>query len=325
MNPVVARAAGGRTVDPDAHRWFVQGRFLTSRFSVVDLERAIDYLPRAVDKDPTYALAWAWMGRACVLAGGFGEKPVAETYERARAAARRALELDPDLGEGYIAKGMVEAWYDWNWENAKRSYDRALELLPDNPDALSFGGLLTYVLTGSDVVLERARRAIAVDPLNIYAYSVLGRACRWTDRLEEAEWAFRKALEISPTALVQGLLILTCAELGRLDEAQQLLETIPVEWARLYTESIVSELAGDRQNSDRALARLTEGHREHCAYQIAVAHAMRGEHDAAFTWLDRAIEQRDSGISVAKPDRLLRSLHGDPRWAAFLAKINLKP
>ena len=111
------------------------------------------------------------------------------------------------------------------------------------------------------------------------------------------------------------------ADQGRLDEALSIAKMEPAQWARLFALSVVHFRAGRPEESAEALRRLTETMADHAAYQIAVTHAVRGEVDAAFEWLDRASRQRDAGLAVMRTHSQLRPLHGDPRWAQMLHKM----
>src|SRR5207253_1704148 len=98
-------------------------------------------------------------------------------------------------------------------------------------------------------------------------------------------------------------------------------EQEPDEGSRLWALAILRHAAGDRAGSDEALEQLLDRHAANSAYQVAEVHAMRREADAAFEWLDRAYTQRDGGLSGILTSDRLRSLHGDPRWAAFKNKM----
>ena len=143
-------------------------------------------------------------------------------------------------------------------------------------------------------------------------------------RFREAEAVFRKAVEISPDGVAFRLLLsMSLFEQGRLEEALAEAQREPAAWARRFGLCIIHHALGHAAESEHALAELTRDGSDDSAYQTAQAHAIRGETDAAFAWLDRAYASRDAGLSVVKPALRFRSLHGDPRWAAFLRKMGL--
>jgi adenylate cyclase len=135
---------------------------------------------------------------------------------------------------------------------------------------------------------------------------------------------YRKVLELAPQrAVTQAYLALNLWAQGR-DEAAlaEALET-PDEFWRIYALAIIHYGAGRRSESDASLRDLIAKYAESAAYQIAEVHAARGESDHAFVWLERAYTQRDLGLSQMKTRPLLRSLHDDSRWGAFLHKMRL--
>jgi TolB-like protein/Tfp pilus assembly protein PilF len=321
----VADAARGRGGSGEAHRLFLQGRFLIGRHSRDDIPRAIEYLRRAVELEPRHAQAWAWLSRAHSHEAGWGLVSPEEGTRRAREAADHALELEPELSEAHLARGFIQVLHDWDWKEADRTFRRVIELAPGDPVALSMAGIIAYCLGRLDETVDLCRRCLELDPLNAIAYSHLGRAHRAADRLRESEAAFRQALELSPQAVTWRLLLaLVLIELGRVEEARKVAEEEPAEWARTCALAIVQHAAGRAEESDRALQELTETSPDHSAYQIAMIHAARGEADAAFDWLERAYDQRDSGLSLLQPEALFRPLHADPRWLPFLRKMGFE-
>lgn len=152
----------------------------------------------------------------------------------------------------------------------------------------------------------------------------LGSVLQATGRFAEAEAAFRKVLELAPLgARTHAYLSLALAALGRGEEAltEAIMESD--EAFRLWALAIIHDGLGHAVESDAALKELIEKESEESAYQIAEVYGARGEVDRAFDWLERAYTQRDGGLVQMKPSPLLRSLHGDPRWGAFLKRMGL--
>ncbi len=320
----VAAAAKGRGTDAEAHRLFLQGRYLVNRFTRADTTLGFDHLQRALAADPGHALAWACLSWAHAMAAAVGFAPVVESNDRAREAAERSLALEPDLAEGHLALGTVQLWYDWNWKGAEASYRRALELAPGNAEVLRAAGILANNLGKLDEALGLCRRAIEQDPLGVAGYAYLARVCRSAGLLADAEAALRRAMELSPESNSSHMLLaLVLDAQGRRDEAlaEALIEK--AEWARWYGLAIIHQTGGRPAESAHALRELVEHHAGHAAFQVAVVHAVRGEVDAAFEWLERAHAQRDSGVAIMKPEPNLRSLHADPRWGVFMKKMGL--
>jgi serine/threonine protein kinase/Tfp pilus assembly protein PilF len=320
----VAGAAKGHGQNPEAHRLYLQGKYFLERGSQEGNAKGTEYLEQAVELDPSHAGAWAELARAYGMAGGYGWAPVAEGYRKARESVMRALELEPDLPEAYVRFSAIQRSYDWDWKGAEQSIRRALELAPASAEALASAGSLAQVLCRFDEAEALLRRAVEQDPLGSTAYMSLGHLYRARLRLPEAEQAYRKGLELAPQRVgghsIMGIVL---AEQGKLPEALAVAETERAEWARLTALAYVHHVAGRREASDEALRALQEGHARDSGYQLAAVHAVRGEFDEAFEWLERSYQERDSGLALAKAEPVFRALHGDPRWAAIMNKIGL--
>jgi len=145
-------------------------------------------------------------------------------------------------------------------------------------------------------------------------------------RLGDAEKALRTSLELSPQRIsTHHLLGFILADQGRDAEALALTQREPAEWARLTGLAYVHWLGGRKQESDEALRELESKHAADSAYQIAAIHAVRGDADAAFRWLNRAVAERDAGAAQAGSEPIFRRLHGDPRWRDLMRKLRLEP
>lgn len=320
----VAAAARGRGTDTEAHRLYLQGSFLIRRMTQTDLETGLEYLTRAVELDPGHARAWAWLSRGRTNQAGWGLVPASEGGARAREAAERALELEPTLADALVARGIQLAFHDWDWALAERLLEEALAIAPDDVEVLSLAGILMHNFGRCDAAVAYFRRAAERDPLNVLAYGGLGRACRGAGLLTEAEAAFRKELELSPQGVSARMrLALVLVAMGRVDEALFEARQDTADWARNCALGVVHHARGEAAESDAALETLIRDWAEEGAYQIAMVHGFRSEVDAAFEWLERSYDQRDSGLALMKAEPFFEPLHADPRWTRLLRKIGL--
>ena len=237
----------------------------------------------------------------------------------------RALAREPDLAEAHAHMGWIQMNYDWDSRGAQVSYSRALELAPGNAIALRRAGVLAWRLGRVDEALGLTRRALEHDPLSAHAYSNLGEFFQDVGRLAESEAALRRALELAPQkAEVHAYLSLTLLDQGRGEEALIEVMREEEEGSRLWALAIVRHAMGHGSESDAALRELVEKRADTMAFQVAEAYGRRGETNAAFEWLERAHSQRDGGLTEMKTNPHLRSLHGDPRWGAFLRKMGFE-
>ena len=320
----VASAVHGRSESSEAHRLLLQARFFIDRHAAADLLQGIQYLRQALTIDAEYALAWAWLSRALTYAASLGSAPVAEGNAEALNAARRALQLEPDLLEAHLAICWHKIMYEWDWLGAEAAIQRALKVAPGNADAMSAAALLYHTLGRMEEAEDCGRRAVAQDPLNSTSYRHLAQPLAAMGRFDEAEQAYRKAIEISPDGpALRYRLAMVLEKHGRHADAITEATREKADWARWNALAILHFLGGDLAESDRWLHKLIDKNAHRAAFQIAMCFAVRGNADAAFEWLERAYLQRDSGLSFMKTWWVLDPIRNDPRWNPFLTKMGL--
>jgi serine/threonine protein kinase/tetratricopeptide (TPR) repeat protein len=318
----VAKAAMGRATDPEAHRLFLLARHLLDQGSHEDLTHAVGYLNAALARDPHFAQAWVELARAFSTEGDRGWVPVATAFGQAREALEKALTLEPDLADAHAQMGRIYFHYEWDWKEAERCLSRALQLEPRNRRALS----LAYITARPRGDLEKeivlCRRGLEDNPLSAAMYSNLGRALHFAGRFEESDEAFRKTLEISSRMVnAHAFRALNLLALSRAQDALKEAELEPEEATRLYVRPIIHWSLGHKSEADTDLEEMVEKYAKIAAYQIAEIHAVRGEADAAFRWLERAFRERDGGLLDLPVSPRLRGLHADPRWAPLMKKM----
>jgi serine/threonine-protein kinase len=321
----VAAAVRGRGASAEAHRLYLRGRHLGGLGSRESVAKGIECMQEALELDPGHALASAWLSRAYLHEVGRGGIPVAEGIANAREAAERALKLEPNLAEGHASLGAIRMRYDWDWEGAEASYRRALELSPGNADVVRSVGTLARNLGRQEEAISLHQRAVEQDPLNPTSYLSLGHTYRAALRFPEAAAAYRMALDLAPQrTTLHSHLGLALMEEGRNGEGLAEAELEPLYEVRLLTLAVIHFADNRRVQSDVALQEMIEKYPGYAAFQIAEVYAARREVDAAFEWLERAYVQRDTGLADVGSDPLLRSLHDDPRWEAFLVKMGIR-
>jgi TolB-like protein len=320
----VAEAARGRSENPEAYRLYLQGRHLIDRLSAPDITRGIECLQAAIALDPGFALAHATQSRAHTYEGGWGLRAPQDATALARAAALRSLALEPDLVEGLLALGTLQMWHDWDWAGARASLGRARELAPGKPEVLRDYGLLMYLLGRFDEAVAHGRQAIERDPLNAIGHLYLSFSLFGMGLLQEAETACRRALELSPDGIsFRYWLAMVLDAQGRREEALAEALLDESDWSRLTCLACLYHRIGRAAESAALLAELKDACADLAAFQVAQVHAVRGESDAAFAWLERAFDQRDAGVSMVGVCPWFDSIHDDPRWERFLRKVGL--
>ncbi len=192
-----ARIESRPTDSVEAYQWFLKGRQLLAKRSGESIPGAIDAFDRALEQDPEFALAWAHRAEALALLPLYAGADVEESAARARRSARRALEIDPILGEPHAALGMA-ARILWEWDEAEREFRRALELAPGYPTARHWYGLSLKDRRQYDEAIVELERALELDPLSLPLHLALGLTHHFAGRYDEAKRVYDRALEFEP-------------------------------------------------------------------------------------------------------------------------------
>ncbi len=317
-------ATRGRSENAEAFRLYLRGQFLRALLNRASAAQAVGCYESALALDPEYALAWAGLARALSDQVGQNWIPREQGVARAKEAADKAISLAPDLAEGYIARGWILRAWDWDWRGAEAAFERALKLAPDNALAMNAAATLFGNLGRLDDAIVIFRRAAALDPLNVAVNRNLGLYCLAKGAFDEAAAALDAALQLSAQGgLSHAWRAMAELGLGRPDEALAFAEKETSDIFRDVSVAVLQAQRGEGEASDAALESLVASHGADSPYQVAEVHGGRGEPDEAFEWLERAFACRDPGLSYVKIDPFLKPLHGDPRWRALLARMNL--
>jgi len=316
-----------RTANAEAYNQYLLGRQFFLRNNVDGFRRAMQAFEKAVALDPGYAPAWAALALATFWVADSAESLPANIsgQDHALAAANKAIALGPDLPDGYLARGFVSLPVRWDWQGASADMQRALELKPDDPDTLhAYATAVLRALNRLPEATAALRKAADLDPLNARVWGALGSALALQGENAAAREAFQRSLEISPEqSYTPYQLGMTFLLEGRPADALVTSQRSTNEVFRLTGAALAEHDLGHTKEARAALDQLISKWGHGAAYQIAQVHAWRGDKDRAFEWLERARIQRDGGLVVVKVDLTLRSLRGDPRYAAFLKEMNL--
>ena len=235
-----------------------------------------------------------------------------------------ALSIDPNLAAAHTARGFYLRGFHQDWEGAEREYQQALKLSPD--DSLAQFQLGTLLAARGEVerALQITEQLLAKDPRSIGEHNFVGKYLTALGRLDEAQKAYDKALELRPAHPI-GYLGSTIIAILRNDPAAA------SEWAHKTPESnwrtialaLAAQIGADRVAADKALQTLIDEQGDDSAFQVAEVFALRKEPDKAFEWLDHAYATHDSGISLLLYDPFLLAYRNDARFAAFCRKVGL--
>jgi TolB-like protein/Tfp pilus assembly protein PilF len=303
---------------------YQRGRHALDRFDKVGFESATGYFEQALALDPTSLRAAESLALVHVYIAEWGYAPPREGFERARISCERVLKLHPTSGMAQAQLALIHSVYDWDWAAAVGKVQRALALDPRDPGILVTAAIIHVSLDRLDEAAAFFNAALALDPLGAVSHAGLGTISYRLGRLREAEARLRAAIEVSPTFLwahwTLGIVLLAA---GKLDAALAQMHRATSDGGADAGFALVYHAMKRKTESDAALVRATNAYAEHWAYVVAEVHAYRGEIEQAFAWLDRAYRQKDVTLHRVKGDPLLKNLEPDPRYKAFLHRMNL--
>ena len=308
----------------EAYDIYLRGLHAKEQFDQRGEDEAVADFRRALQLDPSFVAAAEALAvtRANIAFAGY--VPPQTGWNQARTAAETVLGLNPKSALGHALLGIVHVRYDWDWAAAAREFNDAMELSPNLPIVLNYAAKNRMALGDWSGAAQLQNAAGTLDPLDPGFEYGRGVLYLHMGRIADAERAFRRMLEISPTTEPGHFLLGTALLLdGRADAAlpEMRKETRPAwQMAGLaLTYHALLRIA----EADAALARLEAEYPNDSAMQIAEVYAFRARKYQAFRWLERAFAQKDLHLWSIKGDPLLKNLEGDPRYGALLRKMNL--
>jgi eukaryotic-like serine/threonine-protein kinase len=324
------RANKHYTEKPDAYQLYLRGRFYWNKRTGEAIKTAIEYFNQAIEKDPGYALAYVGLADCYVVPAN--PQPPNEKMPKARAAAKRALELDETLAEAHTALARVLVVYDWDWAGAEKEFKRAIELNPRYAGVHQWYGGYLEMLGRRDESLAERRQALELDPLSLTINFELGLAFYYARDYDKAIQQFQKTLELDANfPLVHAHLPAAYEQKGMYDEAiagfqKGITLRGGTEWSfSMSGLGHVYGLSGKKAEARAVLDELQRTLRQQYvpADSIALVYAGLGEKDQAFTWLEKAYQEHAFKMAWLKVDPQWDSLRSDPRFADLLRRVGL--
>ncbi|MEO6969434.1 MAG: tetratricopeptide repeat protein, partial [Chthoniobacterales bacterium] len=317
------------TANPDAYEFYLKGRFFWNKRTGADLRKSIEYFNQAIEQDPNYALAYAGLADSYVILSVFGAASPQDSIPQARAAAKKALELDDTSAEAHASFGRILGPFDFEFDRSISEFERAIALNPNYAMArhwLSWGPLTA--LGQFDRAIAEGKRAVELDPLSLINNADLSSVYFYARRYDEAIAQIRKTIEIDPRFYIAHYFLGQAFQLkGQLTEAiaeyQKAVELDDDPDALAYLGQVYAR-AGQRDEAQKILARLTEEAKSRyvSGYSVALLFMGLGDKERAIDALERAYKEgAGNDIFTIKVDPMLDDLRGQPRFEALVAKI----
>ncbi len=316
------------TENTEAHQLYLKGRFFWNKRTGNDLKKSIDYFEQAIAADPNYALAYAGIADAYVLLPGYSAGTPRDCYPKAKAAAKKALELDETLAEAHTTLAMAIWLYDFDSSQATREFQRAIELNPNYASAHHWFSLGFASLGRFDDAIAEGKRAVELDPLSLVINADLGADYYLARRYDEAIAQQRKTLEMDPGFYYAHFI------LGEALAAKGAFEQAIEEYRKAHALDddpwVLGLLghayasSGNKTEALKILDQLKElsTQRYVSAYSFAILYLGLGDKQEALRWLEQSYQDRaGSDIAWIRVYSLLDPLRGDPRFEALAEKI----
>lgn len=317
------------TMDYEAYDLFLRGKYFLNQRNVAGFERAIDYFQQATIRDPNYARAYAGLADCYALIGGYGERPQRDLMPLARAAATKAVEIDPDLAEAHAALALIVQNYDRDWQTSEKEFRRAIELDPNYATGHHWYAEHLTWLGRFDEALGESERARQLDPLSLIIAADNGAILYYSRQYDRAITQFLAVREMDPNFARSGLIRSAYEETGSFSIAEDEIE----EWRRKYGDEpwALSELAyaygrsGDHERAQQALQKLLEVSRRRPVdpEPLVWAYLGVGNKDRTFAYLEDAYAHHSNILITLKVEPRFDPLRRDPRFQDLLSRLGL--
>ena len=318
------------TEDAEAYRLYLKGRHHWNRWTEEGFYKAIEYFQQAVEKDPSYALAYTGLADSYVLLGWNSYLPPKETFPKGREAAMTALRLDPDLTEAHTSLAALLWLYDWRWEEAEAEFKRSLELSPTYPTGNHWYAEFVMTMGRHEEAIGRMKNGQELDPLSLIINVAVGWALYHGRRYDEAIEQLRRTVELDPnypvTYWILGLLLgkTSCYEvaLAEGEKAVRLSSGSPLMRAALaYTLGAAGRTEEARQMLDDLTA---PAKKQYVApYFFAGLYSCLGKNDLAIQCLEKSYEEHSHWLIYLHIDPSMDRLRDNPRFQDLLRRVGL--
>lgn len=315
----------------EAYQLYLKGRYYFARRTRDDVFKAIESYEQAIRLDPNFALAYAMLAEIYNQMPAYPYLPPQEAFPKAKSAATRALEIDPNLSEAHTALGNTLAAYEWNWAEAEREFKRAIELDPHSASAhFRYGQQYLGTVGRFKDAVDEMTRAVELEPLDV---NMVASAAWWSTLAGQGDKALvlgQKAYELDPNhPVARNVLTQIYLHKGMNVEALQFIErsrqATPNRQWELQNLGIAYAKLGRRADAANVLSEFKTIARTQyvMSYYVATIYTALGDKDNAFAELENSLRGRDWRLLYIKGDPFIDPLRNDPRYRDVLRRMNL--
>ena len=329
-SPEKAQLRKRDTVSVQAYELYMTGTYFWNKRNEDGMRKAVSYFEQTVAVDDNYALAHAGLAAALCALGYGGYSTPDEVRPRVRAAATRAVSLDPTLPEAHVALGAILAFYEWNWSGGEKEFRRALTLNPNLPLAHHWYAMLLECLGRFDDALKERQRAQELDPISPIILSALGQTLFRLGDSQGALADFQKALELDSSLdhahLSMGYVYEQRDDYERaITEYKLAVHSSPGSGRARAALGYALAQAGSTREAKQMLSELiTASHERYVSpVYLAIICAGLGDKEAALNWIEKAYDHDDPALCDVRIQLRFRALYPDPRFRRLLQKMGL--
>ncbi len=315
----------------EAYQLYLKGLFHFGNRTKEDVQKAIGYFQQATKLDPNFALAYVGISQSYSMMPSYSYLSPKEAFPQAKAAAQKALEIDPSLADAHGALATTFAAYDWNWVGAEREFKRAIELNPNVADIHYRYGLI-YLIPAErmDEAIREIKRALELEPLSIAMNANLAGAYMYARQNDRALEQARKTYDLEPNHITARVWLANVYEsLGMYNEAialseQSLKNHMSDQYFLLYSGYAYAK-TGRRDKAEDAIKKLRDLEKTEPvdSYTFAMLYVGLGDKDKAIIELEKSFNERGYYVPLLGVDPLMDPLRDDPRFAALIKRVGL--
>jgi len=327
-----SRLAKRSTENTEAYQLYLRGRHHWVKRTVDQLKTAVTYFQQAIDKDPSYALAYAGLADCYAIFGAYSILQPRDAYARAKAAAVAAVAFDEDLAEGYTSLGFIHAYFDWNWAEGARNFQRAIKLNPGYWVTPYWYSMVLNSMSRHEEAERQIEHALELEPHSpsIMFAAAVNSTC--ADRYGEAIERCLKGLEYEDYPLLRFWLGVAYLMTGRQEDAIRELEKTAAMFSRtsmsLGALGHAYAVSGNREGASAILRELLERYEREPVdlLQLTLIYVGLGDNESALAWLEKACDAKGGLLTILiGGDPRLDPLRSEPRFQNVLKRMNLAP
>jgi TolB-like protein/Tfp pilus assembly protein PilF len=320
------------TNNMDAYKIYLKGLFHANKWTLEDAEIAIYEFHKAIEMEPDFALPYSRLSTVHIYLGASGKKPMQQEFGKAKKYALKAIQLDERAGESHDALANIYVFHDWNWDEAFRSLDRAIELSPSYAGAYITKALLLGIHERYEEAIDIMEKSIELDPFNapgLFAYaSILIFADRQQECMDQLDKLFKISPDFGDALLLKGLVYQLQGDYKKAMDTYMSIQRTPAY--KIGVDGYMGGLYKIMNQPDKSTAildRLLEAEQHtpntKIPFSIALIYAALGKADEMFHYLNKSVEIKDNNVIYILGNGYFRAYRSDPRFTRLMKKIGL--